>query len=149
MNDHVKFDYNKITDHIYLGTNSCCTVHFDKELLSKGIKADISVEGEKLDQPFGVKYFLWLPTIDHEAPTVDALALGAQTITYLVSRKMPVYVHCQNGHGRGPTVVAAYFISTGMTVDKAISTVAKKRPEIHIEDVQKKALESFAQKLKW
>lgn len=146
--DHVKFDYSKITDTIYLGTNTCCAVHFDKELLSKGIVADISVEGEKLDRPYGVNYFLWLPTVDHTAPTIDALALGAQTIQYLVSRNMPVYVHCMNGHGRGPTVVAAYLISTGMSVNSAVRFVADKRPEIHIEPVQIDALNEFAKRVK-
>ncbi len=143
------YDYNQITDEIYLGTNYCCEVHFDKMLLEMGVQADISLESERIDQPWGIKYFLWLPTIDHTAPTQEALALGTQMITFLVNQGIKTYVHCQNGHGRAPTLVAAYLISTGMSVDKAIKTIAKKRPEIHIEPVQKATLELFAKNLKW
>lgn len=147
--DHVKFDYNKILDTIYLGTNACCDTHFKKELLELGINADISMEAEKLDQPYGIKYFLWLPTIDHTAPTLEAMAMGTQMIHFLVARKINVYIHCKNGHGRAPTLLAAYLISTGMSVKKAIRTIAKKRPEIHIEPVQEAMLEKFAKTVKW
>lgn len=42
-----KFEYNKITNHIYVGTNQCCQTHFKEELLTKDIKADISLEKER------------------------------------------------------------------------------------------------------
>ena len=149
MDDHLKFDYNKITDEIYLGTNYCCKVHFDSELLKMGVVADISLEAENVDNPYGIKYFLWLPTIDHTAPTMNALVIGCQMIYFLVSRKIKVYIHCKNGHGRAPTLVAAYYISTGMSVKKAIREIAKERHEIHIEPVQKAMLERFAKEVKW
>lgn len=149
MDGHLIFDFNQITDEIYLGTNYCCKVDFDAELIKKGIKADISLEAENLDNPFGIKYFLWLPTIDHTAPTIEALALGCQMINFLVTRKIKLYAHCMNGHGRAPTLIAAYFISTGMSVNKAIRKVAKGRSEIHIEPVQKAMLERFAKEVKW
>lgn len=147
--DHVQFDFNQITDEIYLGTNSCCTMHFEKNLLDKDILADISLEAEKIDQPFGVNSYLWLPTIDHAAPTMEALALGTQMMTFLINNKKKVYVHCQNGHGRAPTLVAAYFMSQGLSLDKAIKKIRTKRREIHIEPVQKATLELFAENVKW
>ncbi len=147
--DHVKFEYNIITDLIYLGTNYCCEAHFDKKLTEMGVKAEISLEAEKLDQPFGIKYFLWLPTIDHTAPTLEAMALGTQMIHFLVSRNIKMFIHCKNGHGRAPTLVAAYLVSTGMSVKKAIREISKKRPEIHIEPVQEAMLEQFAKTVKW
>jgi hypothetical protein len=77
---HVPFEYSKITDYIYLGTNQCCQVHFKKSLLKKGIKADISLEKESLDNPIGVDYFLWIPVKDKTAPTQKQLLIGAKTI---------------------------------------------------------------------
>jgi len=145
---HVKFDYNKITPLIYLGTNSCCVMHFKEELLKKGIRGDISMEGEKLDNPVGVDYFLWLPTKDHAAPTLKQLLAGVRTIDSLIKQKVKIYIHCKNGHGRAPTMLAAYFIYTGMTVDHAIELIAKKRPEIHLENVQKKQLQEFKKYVK-
>ena len=142
-------EYHQITDQIYLGTNYCCAMGFDEILLKEGIIADISLESEKIDQPWGVKYFLWLPTIDHTAPTLDALAMGSQMIAFLVQRDMKVYVHCKNGHGRAPTLVVAYLMTQGMKMDKAIKLVAKKRPEIHIEPAQKAKLKEFAKQVSW
>ena len=144
-----QIEYTQITEEIFIGTNACCKAHFDEKLLKKGIVADISLESEKLDTPWGIKYFLWLPTIDHTAPTLGALVLGTQMLTFLVNQKMKIYVHCHNGHGRAPTLVAAYLISTGLSIKKSIKLIAKQRPEIHIEPVQKAILEKFKEEVKW
>jgi len=137
------FDYNKITNEIYLGTNACCTMGFEEELLKKKIFADISLEKERVDNPEGVDYFLWLPVVDETAPTQKQLQLGVQTIHYLVTNKVKVYIHCMNGHGRAPTLLAAYFIATGMGVDEAIKFIKDQRSSIHPNKIQKAALKKF------
>jgi len=143
----IPFEYSKITKNIYLGTNQCCQTHFDKSLLKKGIKADISLEKEKLDIPIGVKYFLWLPVKDHAAPTQAQLKVGAHAIKDLTDNNIAVYIHCQRGHGRSPTLVAAYFILEGMTAKEAIKTVKRKRG-IHLRASQMAALEKFERSIK-
>lgn len=149
MSEHVHMNYSQITDEITLGTNMCCASHFDERLLRHGIKADISLEAEKLDHPSGISFFLWLPTIDHTAPTLDALALGVQKLRFCVSRGIKVYVPCKNGHGRAPTLVVAYFVSTGLSVKDAVKLVQKRRREIHIEPIQMARLEEFATAYRW
>ncbi|MEK6848405.1 MAG: dual specificity protein phosphatase family protein, partial [Nanoarchaeota archaeon] len=144
---HIPLEYSKITDNIYIGTNQCCKSHFDKSLLKKGIEADISLEKEKLDTPFGVKYFLWLPVKDHTAPTPTQLNVGAYAIKILLDNNTKVYVHCKRGHGRSPTLVAAYFILEGMTAREATKTVKQKR-NIHLRLSQIKALEKFERGIK-
>lgn len=144
---HIPLEYSRITDNIYLGTNQCCKLHFDKSLLKKGIWADISLEKERLDTPFGVKYFLWLPVMDHTAPTQTQLNLGAYAIRSLVDNNVKAYIHCKRGHGRSPTLVAAYFILKGMTVKEAVEAVKQKR-SIHLRASQIKALEKFERSLK-
>jgi protein-tyrosine phosphatase len=141
--EHTKFEYNQITENIFLGTNACCTIHFDKELLDKGVRADISMEGEKLDAAEGAEYFLWLPTVDHEAPTVTKLSIGVHMIQELVDAKEKVYVHCKNGHGRGPSLVIAYFIFMGDDFDTAFKKVKEKRESIHLEGNQEEKLREF------
>lgn len=140
---HPKFQYDKITDQIFIGTNACCTMHFKKSLLDKGVRADISMEAERIDAAQGAQYFLWLPTKDHAAPTIKKLRVGTHALRELIDVGEKIYVHCRNGHGRAPTLVAAYFILLGMDVKTAIATIAKKRPSIHIEQVQRKRLEQF------
>ncbi len=123
---HVPFEYSKITEYIFLGTNQCCQVHFKKSLLKRGIKADISLEKEKLDAPFGVDYFLWLPVLDKKAPTQKQLMVGAKAIKEFVDSKIKVYVHCKRGHGRSPTLVAAYFILKDMETREAIGKIKER-----------------------
>lgn len=142
-----KLEFNAITPYIYIGTNACCQAHFAKELLEKGIEADLSLEEEKLDSPFGITFFLWLPVKNCQAPTQEQLRIGTVFISELIKLKKKVYVHCQNGHGRAPTLVAAYLISQGMEVEKAIEFIKSKRSVIHINQVQEQTLREFKNSL--
>ncbi len=142
------FEYSKITEFIYIGTNQCCSSHFKKSLIKRGVKADISLEDKKLDQPFGVDYYLWLPTKDHKAPNFKQLLIGANFIKELVDNKTKVYIHCEHGHARAPTLVAAYLIFEGKTVKEALKLIRKKRPIIHSNKIQIKALEIFSGRVK-
>ncbi len=143
-NQEPHFEYSQITDFIYIGTNMCCKADFDKGLLAQGIFADISLEKERLDNPYGVDFFLWLPTEDHTAPAQAQLYLGVHALQALVEHKQKVYVHCKNGHGRAPTLVAAYLISQGKGVEEAITYIKQRRESIHLEDAQVEALYTFA-----
>ena len=102
------------------------------------------MEAERIDAAQGAQYFLWLPTRDHTAPTMKKLRVGTHALRELVDLGEKIYVHCQNGHGRAPTLVAAYFILMGDGVETAIQKVARKRMSIHIEPVQHPRLEEFA-----
>jgi len=135
-------EYSRIDRYIYIGTTICCKVHFDK-LLKMGIVADIDLQEEKMDKPSGVKSFLWLPTFDFTAPSQAQLVIGSHFIEDLVNHKMKCYVHCRAGHGRAPTLVAAYYILIGMTPRSAIAKIRKKRTLVHPNKKQRTALELF------
>ncbi len=146
---HPVLDYSQITPYIYIGTNKCCQVHFEEELLAKGIMVDISLENERLDDPDGVKAFLWLPTRDHYASSRTQLKLGVEILEEAVELKKKVYVHCKKGHGRAPTLVAAYLIAEKkMSVAEAVAFIKKYRPAIHLHPRQQMALRSFKKFLK-
>lgn len=142
---HPPLDYNTITDGIYIGTNQCCQTHFDETLLAKeGIGVDISLEYERTDQPFGVEFYLWIPIKNHAAPTQAQLAFIVYVLEKLVAMQKRIYVHCRNGHGRAPTLVAAYLMKTkGMSPEGAEAFIKSKRPTIHIEEVQREAIRKF------
>lgn len=143
-----ELEYNYIDNGIYIGTNQCCQTHFDEKLKQEGITADISLEEERVDAPFGIEMYIWIPIKNHTAPTPEQLDFAVATIEKLVAMGKKIYVHCQNGHGRAPTVVAAYFIKKGIGVDEAIEFVKSKRPTIHLEEIQKKGLINFSKNLK-
>jgi hypothetical protein len=140
-------DYDHITDGIYAGTNQCCAVGLSEVLKKEGITADISLEDVRLDHPFGVDAYLWLPTHDHTPPSPDQLHIGVQTLDELVRQKRKVYVHCKNGHGRASTLLAAYLIAKGKNLGEAIDVIKKGRPSIHLQDSQKEALEQFVRSM--
>lgn len=140
------FDYDQITDEIFLGSNMCCQMGYKDELLFKDIKADISLEKERIDNPQGVDFFLWIPIEDKHAPTDNQLELGVANLDYFARSKVKVYIHCKHGHGRAPTIVAGYFISQGHTVQQAIDIISAKRPEIHLENVQIEALQRYQER---
>jgi len=147
MNPHPAvpiLEYNYITDGIYVGTNQCCQAHFDEKLKSEGIEADISLEEERVDTPFGVEFYTWIPVRNHAAPTQEQLRFGVSVLDELVAMQKKVYVHCRNGHGRAPTMVAAYLIKKGKGVEEAIRFIKTKRPSMHLESVQEDSLRDFA-----
>lgn len=144
MKSHThQYNYSQITPLLYLGTNFCCQAAFDADLLEKGITADVSLEEERVDQPYGVKYYLWLPTKDHFPPNLRQLHFGARAIDFFIRRREKVYVHCRLGHGRSPTLVVAYFLFSGLPLYSAIQRVKNKRPEIHLEKRQIMMLKRF------
>lgn len=139
-----KLDFNYITDGIYIGTNQCCQTHFDDKLKMGGITADISLEEDRLDAPFGVEFYVWIPVKNHEAPTKNQLEFGVSVIEKLVAMDKKIYAHCKNGHGRAPTLIAAYLIKKGKSPAEAEAFIKSKRSSIHLEEVQRQALEDFS-----
>lgn len=141
-----ELEYNYITDGIYIGSNQCCQTHLEEGLVKEGITADISVEEDKIDMPFGADFYLWLPVKDHSPPTPEQMDLGVGALEKLTFLKRKIYVHCKNGHGRAPTLVAAYLIKKGGTPEEAVNFIKERRPSIHLQESQKEALKLYYEK---
>lgn len=137
------FEYDEITPDLFLGTTMCCQAHFQEELLDRGISIDISLQKEKIDSPIGVEMFTWIPVEDNTAPTQAQFDLGVSAITRAIEVGKKVYVHCKFGHGRGPTMVAAYLISMGKSLEDALKFIKEKRPVIHLNEDQMNALQVY------
>ena len=112
----------------------------------EGITADISLEEDRLDAPFGVDFYIWMPVQNHTAPKHEQLEFGVSILEKLVAMGKKVYVHCKNGHGRAPTLVAAYLIKKGKSPVEAETFIESQRHSMHLEDAQRKALEDFSKK---
>lgn len=141
-----ELEYDYITDGIYVGTNQCCQTHFDERLKKVGIEVDISLEEHQVDQPLGLKFFIWLPVKDDTAPTPDQLEFGVSVLEKFVAMGKKVYVHCMNGHGRSTVLVAAYLIKEGKTVKEAVDFIKSRRPGVHLERVQEESLIDFVRR---
>lgn len=147
--EHMKMSYNKIEELLYAGNNMCCQTHFEIELLSKGITADISLEAERLDNPKGVKYFFWFPWVEDTAPSIDLTNIADKTLNILLENNVKTYVHCKNGHGRTTTFLASYLMRrNSITADEALAILKEKRPSGHINEAQRLFLQEFEKNLK-
>jgi protein-tyrosine phosphatase len=114
-------------------------------LTEKGISADVNMRIEHDDQEHGIapEAYIWLPTPDDEAPSLDQLNSGADFIGRVLEEGRSVYVHCASGVGRAPTMAAAYLITTGQSLDQALVQIQKVRPFIKITPPQLEILEQY------
>ncbi len=136
-----------ITPNIFLGGQ----YSFNRlsRLKTLGITAIVNMRISSITNPDFLKDFryLHLPTVDQTAPSMENLVKGAQFIDDVIKQGGKVYIHCMAGEGRGPTMVMAYFIHSGMTFDDAFETVLKVRTFIRPSQAQKDQLKKF-EKLK-
>jgi dual specificity MAP kinase phosphatase len=88
--------------------------------------------------------YLHLPTIDNTAPTLEHLCEGIAFMAGEIRQGGQVYIHCWEGLGRGPTMLAAYLVTCGMTPDEAWARIRKVRPFIRPTDTQKAQIERLA-----
>jgi len=152
-NDGHIFEYTKIDELIYIGSDLCkgnfCPVHVT-EFGMLGVCVEINLKAEgKETPPDDIDIYAWLPVVDGYPPSQDQLDMGSAIIDQAVKNKQIVYVHCTNGHGRSPTMAASYYIRfKNMSTDEAIKLIENKRKETHIEENQRKALMDFENKWK-
>lgn len=150
-NDGHVFDYSKITEQIYIGSDLCqgmvCPIH-GPEFEALGILVELNLSVEKKEiPPDGIDVYSWIPVPDGYAPSQEQFDIGTAIINEAIKGEKKVYIHCSNGHGRSPTMIAAYLIRyQRKSVDEAIESIREKRPEIHIEDIQKEALSKFLER---
>ncbi len=145
--DHV-FDYSTITESIILGSDFCkggvCLLHEDEfKQLGVSVEINLSYENNELP-PKSLESYIWLPVVDGNAPSETQLLIGTSVLDSAIQNGKKVYVHCRNGHGRSPALVAAYLMRyKGMPIEEAEEVIKTKRPESHLEKVQIEALTAF------
>ncbi len=152
-NDGHIFDFSKITDQIVLGSDLCkggvCLIHAE-EFKKLGVSVELNLSQEENElPPKDIETYVWLPVVDGYAPSQIQLNIGVGVIHEAVKSGKVVYVHCKNGHARSPSLAAAYLMKfEGKSLLEAEKLICEKRPEVHIEESQRKALEEFSKKYK-
>lgn len=134
---------SRITAQIFLGGQY--NLRGLKKIQEWGITGIVNMREKpftRINQFPTIKY-LHLPTKEHTAPSLVDLKTGVQFIQQQVDKGGKIYIHCRWGEGRGPTMVVAYLISTGMSLMQAISQVQTVRPFIRMSQVQLDQLVEF------
>ena len=116
-------------------------------LVDHGVSVVVSLQAERHDeeafadlQPDG---YLRLPTLDHTAPTLAQLRMGAAFIDEAVRAGKTVLVHCHAGVGRSTLLCTCYLIYAGMDLEEAWDTVRAKRTIAFLNQSQQQALREF------
>jgi atypical dual specificity phosphatase len=117
-------------------------------LRQQGIQLVISLTEDPLRRDWvddaGLLVF-HVPMIDMAAPSIEQLERCVSAIRRAMDQQMGVAVHCGAGLGRTGVVLAAYFVSTGLSAQNAISRVRRLRPGSIETDEQAEVIEEFAQ----
>lgn len=88
-----------------------------------------------------------VPVEDLSAPSPEQLELCISTIRRAKEQKFGAAVHCAAGIGRTGTVLAAWFVSQGLTAAEAIEHVRELRPGSVETPEQTQAVSEFAKTL--
>ncbi len=136
--------YSPVTPQLYVGGQINASGW--RWLAAHGLTADLNLRSEFDDAAHGVapRSYLWLPTDDDHAPTLEQLQTGVDFIRRNIEGGGKVYVHCAAGVGRAPTMAVAYLISTGLSVEQAWALVRAIRPFVTPTPPQLSALELFS-----
>jgi dual specificity MAP kinase phosphatase len=136
--------FSEITPQIHLGGQY--RSYGWPVLVKRGITAVVNMRGEFSDRRSNIipGQYLHLPTVDNTPPTLEQLYQGIEFMKQEIEQGGKVYVHCWEGIGRGPTMVAAYLVSTGMTAEDAWKHIRKIRPFIRPTDAQVAQIERLA-----
>jgi predicted protein tyrosine phosphatase len=120
--------FNRITDLIYLGSRIASLDDYHR-LKAHSVRACVDMKQEGAD-PWTFDAFLWLPTIDHEAPSQMHLRMGIAFLRQCEQAAMPVFVHCMAGVGRSSTLVLAHLLAGAFAErgsDEALDFLCERR----------------------
>jgi protein-tyrosine phosphatase len=137
-------DISRVRPTLYVGGQ-----HYRRGLARMrvlGITAVVNMREESDDDARGVglDHYLWLPTTDDAAPSLEDLARGAAFIAEQDAAGRGVYVHCASGVGRAPTMAAAYLVAAGADVAEAWEAIRSPRPFIRPTPPQLDVIAQFA-----
>lgn len=123
--------FDRITELIWLGSRIASTEDYHR-LRAQGVRACVDMKREGCD-PWSFDAFLWLPTADHEPPSLIHLRMGMAFLRECELAKMPVFVACLAGVGRSSTLVLAHLLAGrfhDQGTDAALEFLTARRPVI-------------------
>lgn len=132
-----------ITPSLYLG--GAYKLHGLKRLRAWGVTAVVNMRTKSFKSASHADWldYLHLPTVDQTAPTIEQLLAGVAFIQRHIDQGGKVYIHCRAGEGRGPTMVLAYLMSTGISLEDSLAQVKKVRTFIRPTKGQFNQLKRF------
>jgi protein-tyrosine phosphatase len=135
---------SRVAERLFVGGQHYVHGMAIMQTLGIGATLNLCEEADDAARSVVVGRYLWLPTPDDGAPTLDQLRQGVGFIRQAVSAGQGVYIHCAQGVGRAPTMAAAYLVAEGRSVNEAMGLIRKVRPFITPTPAQMRRLEEWA-----
>ena len=137
-----------VPDLSFINENLCvggvCSI---QSLSRNGIQAILDLREESREntkefEKYSINY-LKVGIMDRKTPDRDQLNQILDWIRINVESRKKVFIHCNLGRGRAPSIVAAYLISQGMDSKNSIKFIKKNRRYAYFNQEQQKFLEEF------
>lgn len=135
--------YHRVTDRVYVGPQHG---KFGRRMLAgAGVTASLNLRTgfNDVERGLGFGDYCQLSTTDGRPPTLEQLREGVEFIRCVTDNGGSVYIHCQTGLGRGPTMAAAYLINEGRSLEEACRMIRAVRPFTDIRPEQMQRLREF------
>ena len=135
--------YCRVTPQIYVGAQIGALGK--RRLLAQGFTATVNLRSEFDDAAHGLALadYCYQPTDDGYPSTLAQLEAGIAFIERVVEGGGKVYVHCHGGIGRAPSLVAAYLMRQGRSLEEALALIRVARPFIRFAPEQLDRLKNF------
>jgi len=121
--------FDRITEFVYQGSRIVSMDDYHR-LRAHGLRACVDLKHEGADT-WSFDAFLWLPTVDHEAPSPTHLRLGMAFLRQCEAARLPVLVSCLAGVGRSSALVLAHLLGglyAGRDAQAALQHLCARRP---------------------
>jgi len=114
-------------------------------LRSEGIDAIVDLrseyrDNEKLIKELGMQ-FLHMMIDDGRCPTFEQLERIFDFSNSILDEGKKILIHCQNGCGRSPMVIAAILAVRGMKIPDAVGLVKDRQPIVGFSDEQERFID--------
>jgi rhodanese-related sulfurtransferase len=140
--------YSRIVRGLYVGGKlSTIGILF---LRLNRFKSILNLRSEFDDENLGIEGFnyFYIRCEEFQPIMKGDLQTGVEFINQELKNSRKIYIHCAEGVSRAPSFAAAYFISQGLSLESALSSIKGKRPFINILDGQINSLREFEKSYK-
>jgi hypothetical protein len=140
--------YSLINENLLIG---CQHSKLGKYLLKlNGVNCSVNLRDEYDDCLYSLNFSnnLYFPIVEYTTPSINDLKIICQYLNESIKNNNKIFIHCSEGVSRAATIVVAFLVFKGESLENAIYKLKQIRPFINILDCQIKTLQLFSEHIK-